>query len=276
MQGKLGSSGMKFYIALFRMEPIQVLLVSVSLGITAYCGNLVYFYADSDWNHFATVFLYFGVGFAFFTFFGKWKEGIVISLVSIFLVQFFFRGEINEVKFLQSKAGEMLPTNHPKIGDSFFYLQGYQFSANWHYSKILTQVSHDQKGRENRHTSHFLLIPLIHHNFPNEPIRFLYVAPNAYVYNHWLNQKEFPTFARVEAITPDLRVVIKEWEHQYPEVPKGNLLPLSLYESKEEFFQSKTDFLLLLSMITPGLWFSVGFFWAIHRAFQSLIFQFRS
>lgn len=188
---------MTFWKVFWRAEPIQVLFLACSLGLTAYSGFLVNLYANPLWSYFVTGALYLAVGLVFFQWFGKWKEGITISLFAICLLQFSFREEMNELQFLQKTANQKHPTNNPKDGDPFFYLEGYDYASNRNYTNFIRHESRDQKGRDNSHTNHFYLVPLIHRNFPNEPIRFLYIAPNAYLYNQWHKEKTFPKFTRV-------------------------------------------------------------------------------
>lgn len=267
---------MKFGYLLFRLEPIHVLLISCILGLTAYFSFFLCLHLHIHFRFLVIAFLYLVVNLFLVFQFGKWKELITISVLGIFLFQFGFREEMEELYSLREKTNESHPINQPSKEDPFLFLSGYQFSTNGHFTKSIHQKSRDHKGRDNSHTSHYVLIPIVNKERPSERVRFLYVAPNYFLYHRWRERNVFPNFARLEKETPELVSVTKEWENQFPNLKKEKIIWVNLYESKEDYIESKSSFFLLLTFILPGLWCSVGLVWGIRLVFRSLLFHFRS
>lgn len=207
---------------------------------------------------------------------GKWKEVIIFSFIVVFILQFSFRSEMRSLSHLRMYDPESIPTNLPKDGFEFLKLEGYRFSDHWDLSDSITHKTRDAKGRDNSHTSHYEIFPLVNQKNPEEPIRLMDVAKDRYLYHIWRQQDFMPNFAKILPETKDLQSTLKDWEKKYPTVAKNKITWLALYESRESYLDSQASLLLFLHLMTPTVWFFVGFVWIVREGLHSLFHFFRS
>ncbi|TGK79409.1 hypothetical protein EHQ23_17535 [Leptospira bourretii] len=256
----------------FLMPPLKVIFLSFILGLCSY------FYFPL-WIHFdfyvslglaMVLFLFLTLLACFFA--RQWKEIIVLSSICILATQMVFRDEIPILKYilLSERNIDLIPKNKVVPGVCCLELEGFVFEPKWMVSKSFQHKSKDIKGRDNSHTEHFVLIPMINKAEPNESIRFLAIEDNLYRFHQWQNENLIPKFAIVLPETEDLKELTLEWILNYPEIQKGQITWLRLYESKEWYFQSTKQLFLLISFVIPILWFFVGFVWFIRVGIKYL------
>ncbi|TGL90217.1 hypothetical protein EHQ68_01930 [Leptospira congkakensis] len=254
------------------IPPLKAIFLSVFFGISSFFAFPIWMSFDF-YIAFCLVLVLFSTSTFLVCFFaGQWKEVIVLSSILILITQFYFRDEFQVLKYIQLSEtnSDLMPKNKVVAGVSCLELEGFVFEPKWMFSKSFYHKSKDIKGRDNSHSSHFVLIPLVNKNEPKEGIQFLSIDDNLYRFHLWQKENRVPTFALVLPETEDLKKLTLEWITNYPEIQREKITWLRLYDSKKWYFQNTKELVLLISFVVPILWFLVGFVWLVKMGVKIL------
>ncbi|MBL0954692.1 MAG: hypothetical protein IBJ01_08000 [Leptospira sp.] len=246
-------------------KPVSILFISVVMVFSTYLGYLGWLEWENLISIFVSFFVYIASVLCLFRILGKWLVLLSLSFVSIWVLQFAFRAELKTLKSVWEVPPEGFPKNEPRNGFEFLELDGYTLDKNLILSKAIQHKSRDAKGRDTSHTSFYEMIPLMSDKDPSEPIRFFFLDQNLFRFHNWLELGVKPRFAKILPESMDFRILLQTWEQKYPEAQKGNVVWISLYETKEDYVQSTSSFFLFLSLIPSGIWFLVGTFFLLKQ-----------
>lgn len=259
-----------------RNEPVTILFISVVMVFSTYLGYLGWLEWENSISVFVSLLVYFAIVLFLFRILRKWLVLLSLSFVSIWGLQFAFRAELKTLKSIWEVPTESIPKNEPRNGFDFFELEGYTFDKNLILSKAIQHRSRDSKGRDTSHTSFYEVIPFVSDQDPSEPIRFFYLDQNLFRFHRWLELRVDPRFAKILPDSTDFSILLQSWEQKYPKTKKGNVVWISLYETKEDYVQSTSSFFLFLSLIPAGIWSLVGTLILFQQVMDGILRFFRS
>ncbi len=189
-------------------------------------------------------------------------ETVLFSIVtiSVLIFLFYFKEEFQIIKEIDLSfvRHEKIQRDPKDLKTKFFQLDGYHLDREFSFSTSVYQKSHDHKGRDNSHTSHYVLVPLRLDFDPNSEIQFFALEPNFYRLNLWFENRMNPNFAVFLPPSKDHQTLLKQYSEKYMVSLSPNLRFVHLQDSPEVYVQTKKGFIYLVVLTIPSI-FTIWF-----------------
>ncbi|TGK78488.1 hypothetical protein EHQ24_18240 [Leptospira noumeaensis] len=188
------------------------------------------------------------------------KVSFIIVTICILVFLFYFKEEFQIVREIELSLKEKtLVSNESKnFNSKFFLLDGYHLDPQLILSTSIYKKSHDHKGRDNSHTSHYVLIPLRWKEDANTEIHFFALESSLYRFHHWQEERVHPNFGVLIPPDEDHQKLLREFSEKHSVSLSDSIRFVSLYESPEDCIQSKLSLINLVLFVFPFLWALVG------------------